>query len=247
MGWKWWKKNIGLSNTQRQASRKLGVRLSRSGCGFAPAGLGLGAFLACVLACGGAGNQSGGEPTGKDGGSPPPAVRADPLEKARERWAARVDRERPGHLAALRKKVDEAESGITAAKAVYKKAVDSQVGYSKQQALKSEIGKATARRDKASDAVAAASNWEPLDPPDRIRVGWVGKTNGVFLVLQVIGPREAILAWGDDVFWVEANTAGLTTDARTALPGLSECVGTTTYHTPLGTTRTVLRIVHHGE
>ncbi|MBY0515129.1 MAG: hypothetical protein K2P78_14645 [Gemmataceae bacterium] len=197
-------------------------------------------WVACLLACGGAGSGSAGSTTGEASSG----TKEPPKKSVRVRWDERCAYMRPAHKEKLEADLEKAEADVTTKTKDYKKSIAA-IPYPQQVEKKKAMEAAVAVRDKIKADIAAIDEWEPMDMPEDFVNGLVGKFGDgkghtpVFRVLQVIDDRHVLLQHAERTYWFDMDTSGMRDGRELTLTAVVECTGTHTYTTPLGSTNTV--------
>lgn len=202
-------------------------------------------------------------------GPPAPAPAPKPVEpisarqRAVEKYAQRLAKERQEKTAIAKSQLDAAEVDLKAttktrddewdahqavkAKAKGKLPVKQADAFRDRNAtLNTAIDNQTRNRDQLKKPLADAEQWVPRTDPRELKPGEVTMFGvqgqmPVFVVFQVIDKKNMLAKFGDELFWIEeANTSGIADGKQVAFESLIESTGTKQYANTVGGTRTVI-------
>ncbi len=198
-------------------------------------------FLACVLACGGAGDPGGPGGTGAAGAKKPDW--RDRLKAEREKRSKRVED--------AEKAVKDTEAELADTKKKHKQAIERIITVGKNKEFKDRIKGLEEQVDRRKQEVRDARQFAAFQVgPEGLNTGdFVNLGGSPLKLIQVVGPGQMLVEWQDRTVWLHASTQGMTDDRDRSFTftGFAECLGTRQYANALGGTRAVLELFLHGK
>lgn len=215
----------------------------------------LSTFAVVVIAC-------GAKPPAADTGAPSPAATAD----VRKRYEERVEKERKARQESKQKALDAAPVKIAEAEDDLKKAAakyaTAKAAKSKdEKALKDQADQAAQRviaikkeRDKLQEDLKTIGRWVLRTNPHELKADEITRFGvddtqmPVFVIFQRIDGSNALVKFGDEIFWVEGMSILSADEKKTvSFEGVIEATGTKEYLTPLNKKQAVRSFRHHPD